>query len=390
MNPVYAIGRTPPVYCGPGELDQLATLIGTAGAVLLVYDAGIAATDVPRRVRDALGDGIPIHPFIAPAGEPTVETVNAAAHEVRALNAPAVIGLGGGTPLDIAKLAAALQLADDGIEPFLLGAGTLPGRAPLVTIPTTAGTGSEITRTCILSDSAARKLWVWSDVLSPDAVILDPSLTVSLPWQLTISTGLDAFAHALEACTGQACNRVNEACALQAIRLSTGALERAAHHPDDLDARQSMQEAALLAGMAIDSGGTGIAHTIGHALGSLYHVPHGIAVALGLQASLRWSVEGETERYRAAAEHFDGGIPAIEWGNALDTWLDHLGFAAAVSAAAPERPDPHRLAAAMQAEENRPMTLNNARTVTSRDIHEIAARTCELWAFHTGQQAVRA
>lgn len=380
MTSTYVTGATPPIHAGVGTLDQLETLLGGAGDVLLVHDAGIAATGLPERVRHAAGAGTRVQSFVAPAGEPTVAIVNAAGRAARALQSPVVIGLGGGTALDIAKLAAGLSAVDDGIEAYLLGAAVLPQRARMIAIPTTSGTGSEVTRTCILSDNVGRKLWVWADALTPEAVILDPELTTTLPPALTLSTGLDAFAHALEACTGQARNHVNEACGLHAIRLARGALERAVVNPADVEARQAMQEAALLGGMAIDSGGTGIAHTIGHALGSLYHAPHGIAVALGLQASLRWSVAGQPERYQAAASQFEHRLATTELAAAFDGWLDRLDFAATVAAAIPTPPDPERLCQAMQTEENQPMTLNNARAATQADIWVMAEQTCDLWS----------
>lgn len=388
MKPVHETGRVPPVYSGVGQLCQLDHLIGAARDVLLVCDAGIAGTGLPDRVREAVEAHVAIRPFVAPNGEPDMETVNAAARAARAVESPVIIGLGGGTALDIAKLAAGLRGADTGVETFLLGSATITrDTARLIAIPTTSGTGSEVTRTCILSDGAGRKSWVWSEALTPDAVILDPALTTSLPRQVTLSTGLDAFAHALEACTGQARNRINEACALQAIRLIRGAMERVLSDPADLDARQCMQEAALLGGVAIDSGGTGIAHTIGHALGSLYHVPHGIAVVLGLQASLRWSVSADPDRYRTVAGQFRHGLSATELAEAFDHWLERLDFANAVSAAVSQPPDPAQLSAAMQAEENRPMAVNNARIPTEADMHMLATNTRKLWMTCTERAA---
>lgn len=387
MAAAYATGATPPIHAGAGTLARLETLIDTPGDVLLVHDAGIATTGLPERVQHAAGVGTRVHSFVAPAGEPTVATVNAAGRAARTLHNPVVIGLGGGTALDIAKLTAGLCTVDDGIESYLLGAAAFPQRAVLIAIPTTSGTGSEVTRTCILSDSAGRKLWVWADALTPDAVILDPELTTTLPPALTLSTGLDAFAHALEACTGQARNHVNEACGLQSIRLARGALAPVVRDPSDVAARQQMQEAALLGGMAIDSGGTGMAHTIGHALGSLYHVPHGIAVALGLQASLCWSVAGAPERYQAAAGQFEYGLAATAFAAAFDAWLEELDFAATVAADMPTPPEPEHLSAAMQADENQPMTLNNARSATAADIRAMAQQTCDLWRGYAKSSA---
>src|SRR5262249_2734713 len=148
-------------------------------------------------------------------------------------------------------------------------------------------------------------LWTWGDEMLPDIVILDPSATVTMPAHVTTATGLDAFVHALEACSGQRRNGLSAAPATHAMRLVVEHLPRAVDSPGDLAARQGMQEAALLAGMAIDNCGTGIAHSIGHALGSLYHVPHGVAVAIGLRAALPWNVSGAGEAYEVAAAALD-------------------------------------------------------------------------------------
>jgi alcohol dehydrogenase class IV len=302
-----------------------------------------------------------------------VATVNEAAACARGLERPVIIGLGGGTALDIAKLAAALERTDHGIEDFLLGAGTFRDRAPAIMIPTTSGTGSEVTRTCIVSEPTGAKLWVWAPVLAPDSVLLDPELTTSMPRGLAVATGLDAFVHALEATTGQAANRFNEAYALQAIHLAANALETFATLPSDLLAATRMQESAALAGLAIDSGGTGIAHAIGHALGSLYHVPHGVAVAIGMEASLEWSVSGAPHRFARAAQAFgvDGGPSELP--RAYAAWLDRLDFHAIAAPLLPETLDAAALARTLAARENTPMAENNARVPSSDELDDIAA-----------------
>lgn len=379
MTGVYRIGAMPRLVGGAGALGHLPETIDPGCAsVLLVCDAGVAAAGLGDCAAEALGTKRSIEWFVAPAGEPTVATVDAAAACARALERPAIIGLGGGTALDIAKLVSGLARVDDGIAHYALGAATFPERAPAVMVPTTAGTGSEVTRTCILSDETGRKLWAWSEVLAPDAVVLDPRLTASLPRPLTVGTGLDAFVHALEAATGRSANPLSEAHALRAIRFATDALGQAASVPDDLDARASMQHAALLAGMAIDAAGTGIAHNIGHALGSLYHVPHGIAVALGLQASLSWSIEAAPRRFAACAEAFAHAGHAGDLAAAFDAWLDRLAFAQIAGTHLPHAVDATALAASMLAPENAPMARNSARPATAEDLRRLADRVAEL------------
>ncbi len=235
-----------------------------------------------------------------PAGEPDASSVDAAAELVRSMPGAIVIGVGGGSALDTAKQAAVVATAAMGVEHYALGANPLPGHRPIIAIPTTAGTGAEVTRTCIVTDRDGRKVWTWGDELLPDLVVLDPASTVTMPAHVTAATGLDAFVHALEAVSGRRTTALVTAPALHALRLVRRPPPDRRRRPDDLDARQAMQEAALLAGLAIDGGGTGIAHSIGHALGTLAHVPHGVAVAIGLAAALDWNVDGAPDAYTSA------------------------------------------------------------------------------------------
>lgn len=387
----YQTGGVPNIVCGAGELCCLHGMVPPEAAnILLVSDVGVTAAGITDRVEDALADGPPVTRFVAPGGEPSVATVNKAAARARTLERPVIIGLGGGTALDIAKLVAGLERNGQGIEDFLLGAGTFPDRAPAIMIPTTSGTGSEVTRTCIVSNADGAKLWAWSPVLAPDSVLLDPELTTSMPRALVVATGLDAFVHALEATTGQAANPFNEAYALQAIHLAAGALEPFAARSPVLAAATAMQESAALAGLAIDSGGTGLAHNIGHALGSLYHVPHGIAVAIGLRASLEWSVGGVPERFDRAARAFGDAVDASTLPPAYAAWLERLGFDAIAADVLPDSLDAAVLARAMTARENMPMADNNARVPEGAAFNELAAATVAVCERYLQEKAMPA
>ena len=391
MNVPYATGSVPPLVCGAGELARLPGLLpDDAASVLLVCDVGVGAAGLADRVENALTDAPPVTRFVAPSSEPAVATVDQAAEQARRLDRPVIVGLGGGTALDIAKLVAGLARTDRGLGDFLLGADTFAERAPAVMVPTTAGTGSEVTRTCIVSDAEGAKLWVWSPVLAPDAVVLDPELSVSMPRSLAVATGLDAFVHAAEAATGQARNHVNEAFALQAVHLATHWLETAADGAGDLQAAGAMQESALLAGLAIDSGGTGIAHNIGHALGSLYHIPHGIAVALALEASLGWSANEAGARFERVAGAFGGGATPDSLASAYTRWLERLDFAAVAAPALPSVLDAEALARAMAADANRPMADNNARPPAPGDLDMLARATVAVCERYRRKRAVPA
>ncbi|RTR02955.1 iron-containing alcohol dehydrogenase [Halomonas nitroreducens] len=377
MHHDYKNGRQAPVIAGPGCLARLPALRRQHGAerYLLITDAGLEASGLLAPYLAELEQDAEVIRFIAPAGEPRVATVDQGAQVVRELEAPLVLGIGGGTALDIAKLVAALAVSPGRMENYLLAQESWVGKAPAVMIPTTSGTGSEVTRTSILADDSGRKLWAWGDELLPEAVLLDPRLTRSVPAPLTAATGLDAFVHALEATTGRSRNRLIESQALAAIRLIGAALPEAAHTPDNLEARQQLQEAACLAGMAIDNGGTGIAHNIGHALGSLYHLPHGVAVAIAAEASLAWSIEGHEAIFAPGAHALMPGSAASELPGLVTELTDASAFDQSLAPFATLEMEVSALAEVMQAEENAPMANNAARIPEGDDWQRLAELT---------------
>ncbi|MBD3894556.1 iron-containing alcohol dehydrogenase [Halomonas sp. ML-15] len=381
MQMNFTTGRQVPLVVGAGALARLPELClaHQARSALMVTDAGIAATGLVDTLTTLLGDDLPVTPFIAPPGEPTLATVDAGTEAARSLDAPLVIGLGGGTALDIAKLVAALAASPGAMADYLLARTPWQGRAPAVMIPTTSGTGSEVTRTSIIADDQGRKQWAWGDELLPDAVLLDPELTLSLPASLTSATGLDAFVHALEATSGQGRHAFIEASGLQAMRLIGQALPRAVVAPNDLEARQQMQVAACLAGQAIDNGGTGLGHNIGHALGSLYHLPHGVAVTLGVEATLAWTIEGREAVFTAAADALASGDVASDLPARFSALVDAARFNAALAPFANLKMDAEALAATMQAEENAPMANNAARRPAAEDWLALAEATVALF-----------
>jgi alcohol dehydrogenase len=375
------IGRVPKILIGHDALAELPAMLEKldSQSVLIVADAVVSSTGYSAKLA-ALFAGVTVLEQVVAAGEPTVSSVNAIAVAARTLTQPLIVAVGGGSALDTAKQVAAIISGSHGIEHYLLCSNPFPVRRPIVAIPTTAGTGAEVTRTCIVSDAGGRKMWTWGDEMLPDAVILDPSVTLTIPATVTAATGLDAFVHALEASTGRRQNMISNGVALQAMRLVRDHLETAVEHPTNLEARQGMQEAALLAGMAIDNCGTGIAHCIGHALGTLYHIPHGIAVTVALEATLGWNVCGAQDSYVDAANIF--GVDVAEFADVFDDLLERSQFTKAVRALKHTTLRAEKIAEIMNATENQPMLKNNAREVTDADRLELAQRTVAIWNAH--------
>lgn len=379
-DPVLVPSGGPTVVCGTSCLDRLGRSDGRIGrrAAVVVADEAVVRLGYAARVTEALGalDDFRLHQV--PVGEPTAWSVDAAADAVRAVREPVVIGVGGGSALDTAKQAAAVAGGPFGIEHYALGAHALPVGPPVIAIPTTSGTGSEVTRTCVLSDRAGRKVWVWGDALRPRLVLLDAAATVTLPSTITAATGLDAFVHAVEAVTGRRTSRDVAASAHRAIRLIIDHLPAAVTDGHDLEIRSAMQQAALLAGLAIDEGGTGIAHAIGHALGAIAHVPHGVAVAVALAAALDWNISGAADAFAPVAAA--AGVPVAALGGVYGDLLDACAFGAAVAGVGPLAVEPTALADTMIAVENRPMCDNNCRHADEADRAVLASATLSLWS----------
>ena len=375
---VYELGRVPRIVSGEAALSALLGAVDalTSSGAVMIVDEAVALTGYASRVANVLRD-MPVVQHVVPAGEPTVASVDAAADAVRQLPDAVVIGIGGGSALDTAKQAAVVAVGSSGVEPYLLCANPFAGRRPIIAIPTTSGTGAEVTRTCILSDADGRKLWTWGDEMLPDVVLLDPNAAVTMPMHVTAATGLDAFVHALEASSGQRRNELSNAPATHALRLVREHLPNAVAHPGDIAARLGMQEAALLAGTAIDNCGTGIAHSIGHALGSLHHLPHGVAVAVGLDAAVEWNVAGAPDAYETAARAFNVSphdVPAV-----FRDLVAACRFPAVMAKMPDVQMDARSIAEMMIAVENQPMVVNNCRVPGDDERMALAQLTVESW-----------
>lgn len=378
---MYEHTAVPRIVAGPGSLSELSGFLAARGAetVVIVSDEGVQQAGLVARVLGVLGQAFDVHTHTAPPGEPRMADVDVAAALVREHPGAAVVGLGGGTPMDTAKLAAALAEGGGSVgECFLRPAG-YAGKRPSVLVPTTAGTGSEVTRTAVCADADGRKMWCWGEELLADLVLLDPTLTTSLPATLTATTGLDALVHAVEAVTGQRRNELATATGLHAVRLAARHLRAAVAAPGHVPARQRMQEAACLAGLARENGGTGIAHSIGHALGTVYGIPHAVAVAVALRAVMPWNIIGDQSRYTPVAEAFSPGARPADVPRFYNQLLADVGLATALEPYRETRIDARLLSEASLAPENVPTIRNNARAASDMDVWSLCIGLVETW-----------
>lgn len=373
----FTLGRSPTISSAPGAIAHLPTLLRQherAGSVLVIFDAALASAGVVQRVMETLSDAhVHGRAVTLAAGEPSESNVRAVLAPL--LDAPpqAIVCIGGGSVMDAGKLIACLSHGGEDISAYRLAARPLPKRqALLVCAPTTAGTGAEATTTSVIAEDNGVKNWFWHDGLKPDLVILDPELTVGLPANITAETGMDALVHAIEAATNANATEANNMFALRAVRLVNQYLLRAVRHGTDLEARSAMQEAALLAGLAIDNAGTAVAHNIGHALGSLAQVPHGRAVTIGMCASMDWCMDGHAEVYEGVASAMD-----IEPSKLAAAFTD-LAIRAGVSITLEAALSVETLRSQMMQPENLAMARSNRRVVEPTDFTSLAKKTIEL------------
>lgn len=276
--------------------------------IFVVTGGHVSKTAAVRRVLDAVaGAAEAIEVFDRTTADPSLELAAEVCERARAFRTDAVIGLGGGSPLDTAKIAAA-ALTNEGAVVSFLGINRIPRRcAPLFAIPTTAGTGSEVTNVSVLTDTAAQlKKAVVSDAITPHAAYLIPELTLTMPPSVTAATGMDAFCHAAEAFLSVKRNPYSDALALKALEIIGSVLIETQRSPDDLEGRERMQIAALLAGLAFNNASVTAVHAFAYPLGGMFHVPHGLANSLMLEAVFEHGRTAMAGRYAAMAEVLTG------------------------------------------------------------------------------------
>jgi aldehyde dehydrogenase (NAD+) len=288
---------------GAGRAAAAADEVSRLGArrVLLMSDRGVEAAGLVARLQAALGSLLKAI-FLDVPQDSSLGTIDAAALAGREAGVDAVVSLGGGSVIDSAKAVAAC-LGAGGKAIDHLGLHMLRG-APLphLVLPTTAGTGSEVTNTSVIHHlDLGRKVYILDDKLIPSAAILDPTLTAGLPRALTASTGMDALTHAVEAVVSKAGNPISEGLALQAIRLIALHLPACIERPLDLEARVQMQLASTMAGWAFSVAGVGLVHGMSHALGARHRVPHGTANGILLPHVMRFNADAAGAKLAAVA-----------------------------------------------------------------------------------------
>ncbi|KWR90626.1 iron-containing alcohol dehydrogenase [Cupriavidus sp. IDO] len=289
------------IICQRGACSSLGGLARGMGIrrAFLVTDEGLHRTGLTALAIESLQkQNVEVTLCIDVLADPPEETIGAAAAKAREARVDGVIGFGGGSSLDTAKLVALLVQTPQEMN-RIYGVGLAQGpRLPLIQIPTTAGTGSEVTPISVVTTPTDEKKPVVSSLLLPDVALLDPELTIGLPPAVTAATGIDAMVHAIEALTTHLKqNELSNMLAIKAVQMIFKNLLPAVTDGQDIEARERMLLASLYAGMAFSNASVGAVHAFAYPLGVRFHVPHGLSNSLMLPHILRFNLEAGEATY---------------------------------------------------------------------------------------------
>jgi alcohol dehydrogenase len=297
----------PVLHFGEGCLAELPGQIAAlrASRPMIVTDKGIVNAGLIAPVEQTLrAAGLEVAIFDEVVADPPEAIVLQAIEAAKSAGVDIVIGLGGGSSLDTAKVVAALAV--DGAQPLadIYGIGLLDRKGlPTILIPTTSGTGSEVTAISILTTGETTKAGIISPHLVADVALLDPALTLGLPANVTAATGIDAMVHAVESYTSRnGKNPVSDMLAIEALKLLTAHIETACSDGSNMVAREAMLRGSMLAGQAFANSPVGAIHALAYPLGGIYHIPHGLSNALVMPYVMQYNLEAAAPLYAELAD----------------------------------------------------------------------------------------
>ncbi|MBN2069271.1 MAG: iron-containing alcohol dehydrogenase [Opitutales bacterium] len=314
--------RMPEIFSGVDAAPALGKVLSTLGVkrIFIVTGPHVSKSEGFAALKAiAEADGRRVDIFSNTSADPSLLLVEEMSAQARAFKADCVLGVGGGSPLDASKIVSILLTHE--VKPeTLVGTDVCPKREiPLLLIPTTAGTASEVTIYSILTDTEEQiKKAVCSREIIPDYAFLIPEMTVSMPKSVTAATGIDALCHATEAYVSKRRNAYSDVMALKAVRLISKNLRTAYNEPDNLKARENMLMASLFAGLSFNNSSTTAVHAFAYPLGGMHHIPHGMANSLMFAPVFQHNIAGHEERMADLAEAMCGKhdcnalIPAVQ------------------------------------------------------------------------------
>jgi alcohol dehydrogenase class IV len=313
-----------------GGANNLAKVITERGgkSALIVTDPGVLSAGLLDKVLSQFKKmGLPVQIFSDVQADPPVSVIEDAVKAAQHFNADYIVGFGGGSSMDVAKLVALLASGKEKLGD-VYGVGLAKGpRLPLILVPTTAGTGSEATTISIVTVSESEKKGVASPQLLPDVALLDAELTLGLPSHVTAATGIDAMVHAIEAFTTKRFkNPISDCLAKEALRLLAGNIHVAVKNGSDIVARENMLLGACLAGLAFTNAPVAGVHALAYPIGTRFHVPHGLSNSLMLGPVMRFNLEVAHSMYADLGQIIKPGLhgSSIEQATQLVNYLAGL------------------------------------------------------------------
>jgi alcohol dehydrogenase class IV len=316
------------LYVGGGAIAEVTNALQRLGAQrpLIVSDRFMERSGLLAKLTDRLDAArIPWHLFADTVPDPTTDVVDAGVAAIKSGNYDSLIALGGGSPIDTAKAMAVLAANGGKMRDYKVPNEIPALGLPLIAIPTTAGTGSEVTRFTVITDSERdEKMLIMGLACCPAAAIVDYELTFSMPWRLTADTGIDSLTHAVEAYVSRKASPFTDGVARSAMALIAKHIRTACREPQNRTAREAMMLGATQAGMAFSNASVCLVHGMSRPIGAFFHVPHGLSNAMLLPAITAFSVPAALERYADCARAM--GIAAEGEGNqsAVARLLDEL------------------------------------------------------------------
>jgi alcohol dehydrogenase class IV len=290
---------------GGGSLGEAGALLVQLGCKkpLIVTDGFLMKTQLAEKLQKQIEDaGMAAGIFHETVADPTSDVVDAGVRVFRENGHDSLVSLGGGSPMDTAKAMGMLVANGGKVRDFKVPHPIPLAGPPHLAIPTTAGTGSEVTRFTVVTDSeSGEKMLIAGGVLVPVAALVDFELTLSMPARLTADTGTDSLTHAIESYVSRKANGFTDALALTAMKTIWKVLPMCVHEPGNREAREAMMLAATQAGMAFSNASVALVHGMSRPLGAHFHVPHGLSNAMLLPAVTAFSVEAAMERYAQCA-----------------------------------------------------------------------------------------
>ena len=311
--------KTPSVIVnGPGAAKEAGSFAkGFGKKALIVTDTHLEKIGLLNEIKKSLENvGISFAIYDKVVSEPSMEYTEEGLKAYREAKADFLIAVGGGSPIDAAKAIGALATNEGKVTEFM-GANKIPKPgAPLIAIPTTAGTGSEVTQFTIITDTAKDvKMLIASPNVMPRVALVDPLMTLQMPQGITAATGLDALTHAIEGYVSVKAHSITDTLAIQAIRIIGANLRQAWSNGENVEARTNMMTGALMAGMAFSNSSVALVHGMARPIGAYFHVAHGVSNASLLPVVIEFSIPGNPRKYAdiavALGENIEG-LPLLD------------------------------------------------------------------------------